>query len=197
MAYLNGQIEWAITVPDAVLRALPLSPNRVRSGRPAPPPLRIQSVTHSETEFLTDRGRPRLPAWRLHAADVLGAIWVLDPDVDPPEWQPPEQPATPRPALQSPPNDPGTRAEIGPEEATLTLHFMGALSEYEQYPRAEIIESAHAVAIVPAGQDIGPPGIRIAPGRVHQITVRLAHPLGARVFVDLNGHPRQVVPQTI
>ena len=79
---------------------------------------------------------------------------------------------------------------------TLTLHFMGALPEYEQYPRAEIIESAHAVAIVPAGQDIGSSGIRIAPGRVHEITVRLAHPLGARVFVDLHGNAGQVLPQT-
>jgi hypothetical protein len=195
MAYLNGQIESAIPVPDAVLRALPPSPNTVLSGRPAPPPLLIQSVTHSETEFLTDRGPRRLPAWRLHAADVLGAIWVLDPDVDPPEWQPPEPPAAPRPALQSHPTTLRSRRDR-PDKATLTVHFMGALPEYERYPRAEVIESAHAVAIVPAGQDIGPPGIRILPGHMHQITVRLSHPLGARVFVDLHGNAGQVLPQT-
>jgi hypothetical protein len=92
-------------------------------------------------------------------------------------------------------HDPGARAEIGPDEAALTLHLMGALPEYEQYPRAEIIGSAHAVAIVPAGQDIGPAATRILPGHMHQITVRLAHPFGARVFVDLHGNACQVLPQ--
>ena len=54
IAYLSGQIESAIPVPERGLRALPRAPNTVPSGRPAAPPLLIQSATHSETEFLTE-----------------------------------------------------------------------------------------------------------------------------------------------
>jgi hypothetical protein len=192
MAFLTGQIECAVPVPDAALRTLQRSASTVSSGRPAPPPLLIESVTPSEREFRTDRGHRRLSAWRLQARDALGPIWILDPAVESREWEPPEPPAAAPPALQTPPNDPGAAAEIDPDDTTLTLHFMGALPEYEQYPRAEVIESAQAVAVVPAGQDIGPPGIRILPGHMHQITVHLTHPLGARVLVNLHGKPREV-----
>jgi hypothetical protein len=193
LAFIQGHVESAVPVPTAVLARLV---RRVGTGRSesAGPPLVITEAAPAQTEFVTDRGRRLLPAWRLTAIDALGPIWVLDPDLAPGEWQPAEPPAIPRPTLQTPPFDPGRYVEAGPGDATLTLHFMGALPEYERYRAAEVIESAKAVAIVPKAEDIGPPGARILPGYGHQVTVKLASPIGPRVFVDLHGHARQVLP---
>jgi hypothetical protein len=193
LAYLDGRVESAVSIPTPVLTALVQELGAGRSER-AGPPLVITDAVHAETEFPTDRGRRQLPAWRLTAIDALGPIWVLDRELAPGEWQPAEPPAIPRPALQAPLNYPGNHVVVGPGDATLTLHFTGARPEYERYPEAEIIESAMAVAIVPRAEDIGPPGIRILPGYGHQITVQLASPIGPRVFVDLHGHARQVLP---
>ncbi len=125
------------------MRELParreLGPRRIDAW-----PLLIRSAVRADTEFVTDRGRRRLPAWRLDAADALGPIWVLDPDVDP--------------------------------------------AEYERYARGDVVESRQAVAVVPVGVDVGPPGARRAIGYMHKITVRLTEPLGARVYVDLHGN---------
>lgn len=74
----------------------------------------------------------------------------------------------------------------------MTYTFTGALPEYEQHPHAETIESDQAIAIVPAGWDVGPLGPRILPGHGHEVTVTLRPPLGARVLVDLHGHPGEV-----
>jgi hypothetical protein len=193
LAYLDGRIESATPVPAAVLAAL-MQELGTRRSRRAGPPLVITDAVRGEIEFVTDRGRRQLPAWRLTAIDALGPIWVLDRELAPGEWQPAEPPVIPRPALHPPRFDPGIHVVVGPTDATLTLHFTGALPEYERYPEAEIIESAKAVAIVPKAEDIGPSAIRILPGYHHQITVRLASPIGPRVFVDLHGHARQVLP---
>ena len=157
-----------------------------------PPPLLVQSVTRSETELLTDRGLRRLPAWRLQAADDAGSHLGPRSRYRTPGVATTGTAAAPRPALASPIGDPGARRGAGPDDATLTVDFLVPLPEFERYPRAEIIESAHAIAIVPAGHDIGPPGIRILPGHMHQVAVRLTRPLGARVFVDLHGNAGQV-----
>jgi hypothetical protein len=192
LAYLEGRVESAVPLRAAVLAAFIQELGTGRSAR-AGPPLVITDAVRGETEFVTDRGRRRLPAWRLTAIDALGPIWVLDRELAPGEWQPADPPAIPRPALQAPRFDPGTHVVVGPSDATLTLHFTGALPEFERYPEAEIIDSPKAVAIVPKAEDIGPPGARILPGYGHQVTVQLASPIGPRVFVDLHGHARQVL----
>jgi hypothetical protein len=187
LAFLQGRIECAVPVPDAVVRELPphheSGPRRIDSW-----PLVIRNADRAETEFVTDRGRRRLPAWRLEVADALGPIWVLDPDVDPPEWLPPESSATPRPDLPPPLADPGARAALGRDGMTLTVDQLGGPPEYERYARGAVVESRQAVAVVPVGVDVGPPGARRAIGYMHQITVRLTEPLGARVYVDLHGN---------
>jgi hypothetical protein len=197
LAYMYGRIECATPVPDMVLRTLPARREPVPAAR-EPAPLVIAGVTRCETEFRTDRGRRRLPAWRLDAPDALGPIWVLDPEVDPPEWCPHEPPPTPRPELQSPRHDPGAHGDLDPDGVMFMVHFTGALPEYEQYPRAEVIESPHAVAVVPIGVDVGPPpGVaRILPGHPHKVTVHLLEPLGARVYVDVHGHAGEVLAAT-
>jgi hypothetical protein len=191
LAFIEGRVESAVPVPGPVLAALSRSPGPARSG-PSGPPLVITDVTRSETDFLTDRGRRLLPAWRLSAIDSLGPIWVLDPDLAPQEWAPAEPPAVPRPSLQAPRFDPRSHVEASPDDATVTLFFTGGLPEYERYPEAEVVESAKAVSIVPRAEDIGPPGARILPGYGHQISVQLRSRIGARVFVDLHGHAAQV-----
>jgi hypothetical protein len=195
LAYVEGRITALVSIPDAVLLALPVRREGSITRRADPPFLQITDAGRSETDFRTDRGRLRLPAWRLQADGVLGPIWVLDPETEPREWRLPEPPPTPRPDLQSPRVDLGARVELGPDEFTLTVHFMGALPQYEQYPRAEVIESAQAVAIVPIAKDVGSSDgrIRVLPGHTHQVTVRLEQPLGDRVFVDLDGNAREVL----
>ena len=44
------------------------------------------------------------------------------------------------------------------DERTLTVSFTGAPPEYADYPRAEVVESDRAVAVVPVEQDLLPPG---------------------------------------
>lgn len=192
-SFIDGLFAFEVDVPARVVAALPSARVRPARGRPAPPPLRIVGAESSATEFRTDRGRRRLPAWRLTAIDAIGPIWVLDPDLQPPEWRPPEPPPLPRPQLQMPGQDPGIRVDVAPDDRTLTLHFIGAAPAFEEYPRAEVIESDRAVTIVPEGRDIGPSGWRTLAGYMHQITVRLARPVGARVFVDLHGEAGEAV----
>lgn len=190
-AFIYGLFEAGVQVPGPVLALLPPQRERTASRR-RPAPLVITGAARSETEFWTDRGRRMLPAWRLQSDGLDSAIWVLDPEVASLAWVPREPPATPRPALQTPRGDPGARAVLGPDDHTLTFSFTGALPRYEHYPRAEVIESRQAVAIVPVAKDVGPPGPRILPGYGHKVVVHLGQPLGARVFVDLHGNPGEV-----
>jgi len=51
-------------------------------------------------------------------------------------------------------------ATLHPDGRTLTFHFIGADPSFEEYPRAEVVESAQALTVVPIARDIGPPGFR-------------------------------------
>lgn len=65
---------------------------RMTDAPPTTEPLVISGVEHASTQFLTDRGRQKLPAYRLTGPDVDGALWVLDPAVVPPAWAPTGEP---------------------------------------------------------------------------------------------------------
>jgi hypothetical protein len=121
----------------------------------------------------------------------LGPIWVLDPDVV--DWQPAGDAGGSRPDLQAPGQDPGARVDVGADERSVVVHWLGASPAFERYPKAEVVESAQAFAVVPVGVDIGPAGIRTAAGFVHQVPAALREPVGARVYVDLHGHAGRVV----
>jgi hypothetical protein len=193
LAFSEGRIMAGVPIPDRVL--LELAPRREISGgrQRELPTLRITEAARAETDFRTDRGPRRLPAWRLTVQDTLGPIWVLDPEIEPAEWRRSEPAPTARPQLEPPGQDPGARVDLAADQRTLTLHFIGAPPEDEQYPHAEVIESMQAVSIVPAGRDVGQAAFRRAIGHMHQITVCLRQPLGARVVVDLHGNPAQVL----
>jgi hypothetical protein len=186
-AFMNGWIEAEVAVPEEVLTILGRRPDRPDGEAPVV----ITAVGRCKVEQRTDRGRSMLPGWRLDSADARGPILVLDPGVIAQAWAPPE-PAPPRPTREEPLHDAFKRADIASDRRTLTFHFMGALPQYERYPTAEVIESPHAVAVVPHGEDVGPPGTRIAPGYGRRIVVALRKPLGARVLVDPHGNACEV-----
>jgi hypothetical protein len=189
MAFLEGRFESSVAVPAAVLDALARQgrPDQRRSGRP----LLIIEAELLESEFQTDRGPRRAPAWRLTAEDALGPIWVLDPDVV--DWQPAADAGGSPPDLQTPGQDPAARVDVGADQHSMVVHWLGASPAFERYPKAEVVDSAEAFAVVPVGVDIGPPGARTLAGFVHRVPAALRDPVGARVYVNLHGHAGRVV----
>ena len=189
LAFIEGRIQWSVAVPGRVRDQL--TPTPVRSTlAPTNAPLVITAAERSETEFLTDRGLRRLPAWRLLAEGAMGPIWILDPEVAP--WQPSAAAEVAVPNVEAPAQDPGARIEIAGDDRTVTLHWLGAAPEYECYPSAETVESDQAVALVAHGRDSGSRGLRLAIGHIHRVPAILQAPLGARVFVDLHGSAGRV-----
>jgi hypothetical protein len=184
-AFLAGRFEWPDSVPER-LKAAATAAAEFPDGR-SRSLLEIVSIEAGETEFSTDRGRVRLAAWRLAAPDALGSIWLLDPGVR--DWQPSSDPPPP-PELPAPAHDPSAEIQVGPDDRTVILNWLGSLPGLERYDQAEAVESEHAVACVARGTDVGPPGPRVAAGYVHRVPARLREPLGARVFVDLHGRAR-------
>jgi hypothetical protein len=164
---------------------------QARNELPRPRSSLITAAELLQAEFETDRGRRRLPAWRLTAEDALGPIWVLDPAVV--AWQPVADAGGPVPDLQTPTHAPGARVDVGADDHSLIVHWLGASPAFEHYPRAEVIESAHAFAIVPLGVDIGPPGPRTLVGFVHHVPAVLRNAAGARVYTDLHGRAGRVI----
>ena len=191
LAFIEGRIEWAAAAPAGVRDQLARDPAR-STPLSAGASLVIAAAERSATDFLTDRGLRRLPAWRLLADGAIGPIWVLDPEVA--VWQPAGYSVAAPPDLQAPNQDPAARIEIAGDDRTVTVHWLGAASDYERSPSAEAIESNHAVTFVAHGRDAGWTGMRLAIGHVHQVPAVLKTPLGARVFVDLHGNAGQVIP---
>lgn len=190
LAFIEGRVEAQVPVPAGVLEAL--RQDGARHSPPTGPALQITAAVLAESEFLTDRGPTRLPAWRLTAEHALGPIWVLHPDVT--SWQPAPDAGGPAPALPAPGQDPGARVEVASDDRTLVVHWLGGSPAVERYGKAEVIESPQAFAVVPIGEDIGPPGARTAIGHVHRVPAVLHDPVGDRVYVDLHGRAGQVIP---
>ncbi len=189
LAFMNGWIDAQVPVPEAVLALAGR-----RGGRPeGEPAIVITAARRSDVEQRTDRGPRWLPGWELTSDQTLGPIVVLDPEAIAQAWAPPENVPSipPRPTRGQPRHDPA-RADLADDGRTLTFRFTGALPNHERYPSAEAIESPQAVAVVPRGEDIGPPGARILPGYGRRVVVRLQEPLGARVLVDLHGNAGEV-----
>jgi hypothetical protein len=191
LAFLDGAITSAVPIPEAVLESLPQRRDRGASSGPEPQPLVLVGASRSTTEFSTDRGRRELPAWRLDTDATSGPIWVLDPDIASQAWAPENPTSTARPP-GTPREGLGDHARPEADGRTLTFYFTGAPPDQEQYPRAEVIESPQAIALVPVAKDVGRPGIRILPGHGHKVVAHLQAPLGARVLVDLHGNPIEV-----
>lgn len=192
LAFVEGRVETTVRLPEGVMDSLRRRDRPTRSvGGEA---LTIGAATPDEADFVTDRGPQRLPAWRLSAQDALGCIWVLDPKVA--DWKPAADAAGTYPQVQQPGHRGGMPVEVGQDDRSLLVYWLGGAPNLERYPRAEVVESRTAVAIVPVGEDIGPPGPRTAVGYRHRVPALLSEPLRARVLIDLNGNPQQAIRQT-
>jgi hypothetical protein len=170
-------------VPEAVLASI------AELTQPPPAglePLVITAAEESSAEFWTDRGTRTVPAWRLECEEANGPLWVLAAE----SWSPGSP--TSRPPASRHMN---FSAVMSADDRTLAVSFVGGPPLHADYPRAEIVESDHAVAVVPVEVDLLRPGTpRVAVGCLRQVEARLARPLGARVLVDLDSSPCEVTP---
>jgi len=185
LAFIRGDIETTVPIPDEVLHSLRQRGSAGPPHRPDARSLRVTEAVRAYAEFLTDRGSRRLPAWRLHAEEAIGPIWVLAPDVE--RWSRPDPPTRAAPFPGSPHRAVGADAE--PDGMTLHFSFVGGPPLVTEYPSAEVIETREAVAVLPVTRDIGPPGPRALPGHRREVVAKLAEPLGGRVLVDLDSSP--------
>jgi hypothetical protein len=179
LAFVRGLVEAAPGFPAQILQTL--RPHRQGAGPPVEP-LLVTTATLGTAGFLTDRGQRELPAWEVHARGVPEPIWVLDPATAQQAWRPPGLEEHQLSGMTS-------RADLGADDRTITLSFMGIPRAFADYPRAEALEAGSAVAIVPVPVDIGPPGFRAAYGEKREVTTALARPLGPRVLLDGHGLP--------
>lgn len=189
MAFMRGEVLFSASVPPEVTEVLRSAcAGTVIGGGPVPP-LTVDRAEQGATEFVTDRGRRVLEAWRLDGPELLGPVWVLDPEVARTRWSPP-------PAATAPP---GTgvghlllRGQIEADDVTLHLRFTGGPPELVDYPSTEVFESSTAITAVPQGFDHGPSVPRRAIGHLHEVVVRLAGPLASRVVVNLDASPVEI-----
>jgi hypothetical protein len=171
-AFLTGGFEPTAAVPDEVMRAL--SQHRQHQVRVHGHRLRVTGAEKTSATFDTDRGPRELPAWRVQIDGMDGPISVLDP-------------AIARDAVGPDGVDgiTGTdmRARTGADERTLILEFIGSPPQYTDYPRAVVLESPTAVAVIPVPLELLE-GDRLLYGQQREVTAHLDNPLGARVAVD-------------
>jgi hypothetical protein len=176
LAFFNGWVKGVPGFPAQILEAL-RGESRPGDGSP----LVLESAAPGEREFATDRGRKRLPAWRVQAQGVDDPIWVLDPATRRESWQPPGQ------------EDRywrGHEASLAADGRTLTVSFTGSPEPYS-YLGATILESGNAVAVIPVGEERAA-GWHTLAGQTRQVSAVLARPLGNRVLLDKHGAPVMV-----
>ena len=186
-AFLRGAIEADETVPPEPVSALRHEPQL--TGAPARSRLRVIRAVIDQTSFATDRGPLVLPAWRVEAADALGPVWVLSDQARQRCWNPSA------PAVAGRGSHTLDHATVDADGATLTVFFTGMSPKHFGY-RAEVIETAAALAVVPFGHllpDQTLTGPVAAVGHHRKVEVRLAGPLDGRVLVNTNAAPVPVL----
>ena len=189
-SFMKRDITTTVSIPDSVLGLLIQHRHQV-SGSTQSPPLVIDRASLSQADFLTDRGQVRFPAWGLEGDDIIGTIWVLDPEVMVQQWTPPEV-DEPAPTVGRGIHRSFT-SRLEDDGQTLHFQFTGGAPEHVQYPDAVVIESKQAVAVIPIVVDIGPPGPRRFVGCGREVVVHLGEKLGAHVLVNLDASPVFVV----
>jgi hypothetical protein len=186
-AFLRGDIEVQGPGHDSVLTILRHPGSTEQHPGSNPGPLILTNGRKAETSFSTDRGKRVLPAWRFEGTELLGALWVVDPEVAVHQWKPMEPPEHPAPTRGR--SHRSHRSRIEADDHTLHVEFTGATPDWVDYPRSEVIESDHAVAVTPVGIDHGPPGPRLTVGYRREVVVALRSRLGNRVLVNLDARP--------
>ncbi|HEV2369525.1 MAG TPA: hypothetical protein VGR90_06595 [Acidimicrobiales bacterium] len=189
IAFLRGDVVVDAAVPPEVVGLLRSSGTTAVAGGGKVPPLVLDRAERGATEFSTDRGRRRLAAWSFGGSELLGPLWVLDPDVAAARWEPAAPAELAAPGVVS---HLFHRGQIDADERTLHLQFTGPAPEWVDYPSTEVFESFQAVTAVPHGHDHGPSRPRRAVGHLREVVITLADPLGNRVVINLDGSPVEV-----
>jgi len=192
IAFIRGDIEVQGSVPNDVLVILRDRGSSERHPGPEVAPLVLSDGTKAETTFSTDRGQRMLSAWRFHGEELLGLLWVLDPEIAASQWRPLETPDQPAPAGRHVHRS--FRSRIETDDHTLHFEFTGGSPDWVDYPASEVVESDQAVAVIPVELDHGPPGPRRAIGYRREAVFQLRSPFGDRVLVNLDASPVSVVP---
>lgn len=159
----------------------------VRTGEERP----LARIVRGDGPFATDRGPRELPAWMMFPGNRRWPFVALDPEFEKRRvWLPV--------GLRHYHEEASTLAADG---VTLTYRFVGTPAEYADHPRADVYETATAVAVEPVEvTHDGPDGIRLAYAETREVVVALSAPLGNRVLVwaphgadsDTCGAPRVV-----
>ncbi len=187
-AFLAGRFVGS-ALPTRLLEVIERAAEVPRPQGGPPEPLEVVHAEFDEAEFLTDRGRRNLPAWRLTGPEIIGCIWVADAALSLGSWPRREQPTAPE-GLHGPHllTD-GVTVE---DPLGLVVRFVGGPPTLLDYPDAEVLESPAAVTVIPRSRRTehlrpgaldGPVGVR------REIRTQLAAPLGGRVLVNLDGAP--------
>lgn len=179
LAWLGGAIDAAVPLADGVLELL-------RNGQRRDVDIEPLMVTETERvhhRFLCDRGRRRLPAYRLVVSGVYEPVTVIDPTVT--TWWPlggPQHAALDyQPALIS---KDGLTVQMTARGGFLTRFDHAEFDEHENYVIAGVITSERptSTTVIPLV------GVRT------RVSGQLRAPLGGRVLVRPNGHPLAVLP---
>jgi hypothetical protein len=190
-AFDEGLLEWIADVPERVRGALRDGASHKRRTATLRP-LTITDARRDEYEFVTDRGRVRLPSYQLRGPGIIDSIWLLDPAVG--RWQPDERAGGRRPPAPTQISMLQAPAELTEDDRTIVFSWLGATPAVETFPRAKVVETKSAVSAVAIRESTGATGWFVAAGVMHRVRARLSRPLGARVFVDLHGNPVAVTP---
>ncbi|HLX77782.1 MAG TPA: hypothetical protein VKR27_02770 [Acidimicrobiales bacterium] len=194
LAFLAGAVDGDASVPLGVLALLRTRDVKGATDLAKGARLMVGDAHLSETDFLTDRGPRKLPAWQLESDDTIGSIWVLEPDLAQSQWMPPNPPGRPAPFHGQPHR--ARTASIASDDRTLHFRFVGAPEGRSDYPSAEVIESETALVILPTieyREPFGPHAVVTAVGQMRSVTVQLEQPLGARVLIDLDASAVAVI----
>lgn len=186
-AFLRGDVEASTEIPDSVLRIIRDSGNPEGHVGGPREPLVITTASRGQVAFRTDRGPADFPAWKLEGPEIVGVLWVIDPEIANRAWRPMRSVGQPPPIPGSPFRSFGAWLET--DGRRLHFLFSGSPEEYTQYPAAQVKESRRAVAVIPIGHDVGPTGPRRAIGVQREVVARLQDLLGARVLINLDASP--------
>lgn len=203
-AYGQGSIQAPPSLPESpktsddypiisASQALQILKTPTSSGAAVPvPPLQVTSVSLGVSEFATDRGRIRLPAWLFSFRDVADPAAVL-------AVAPPDLYLHPDTDFQASGVTWAMSAEVSSSRHTITAHFAGSAAGSGPCTAnyaLEIATSATAIAVeviqvAPAAGSAGSASSAstmnvacTAVGYPREATAQLSGPVGNRVVVD-------------
>lgn len=183
LAWLNGAIDAAVPLADGVIELLSNGQRRDIDMEP----LMVTETERIERRFLCDRGRRRLPAYRLVVSGMYEPVTVIDPTIS--TWWPLGGPlhAT---ALDYEPariSKNGLTLQIPARGGFLTSFHRAEFDEHENYVIATAITSERPTSAIAI------PLVGVAA----RVSGRLRAPLGGRVLLRPNGHPLAVLPAQV